>query len=107
VLVDENRRGGDHCSLISPRTGGAVASEYVELLTVGAVWDGVAERVDALTDRVLDELHHQDRLVREAGELVTDPNVERAVVVGRVDRALERIGGVFRAHGITRPHEPR
>jgi hypothetical protein len=98
--VDENRRGGDHRSLVSPATGGAVSSEYVEMLTVGAVWAGVKRDADVLADHVLGELRAQRRLVREAGELVEDEAVARGIICDRVIGALRRMDGVFAAHGI-------
>jgi SAM-dependent methyltransferase len=100
VLIDENRRGGDHHVLISPATGSALGSEYVEMLTVGAVWAGVERDVVRLADHVLGELRAQRRLVREAGELVADEATAREVVQRRVAAALVRIDGLFAAHGI-------
>lgn len=100
VLIEENRQGGDHRSLISPATGSAVASEYVEMLTVGAVWAGVERDADRLADHVLDELRRQRRLVREGGELVPDEAAARDVVRRRAAGALVRMDGLFAAHGI-------
>jgi SAM-dependent methyltransferase len=101
VLIHENRNGGDHQSLVSPRTGGAVTSEYVEMLTMGALWEGEAAEVGPLADRAVAELARQDRLVREAGELIRDPAAARTIIEGRVERALERADGLLRSHGIT------
>lgn len=100
VLIDENRRGGDHSALISPATGGAIGSEYVEMLAVGAIWAGVTPEVEPLADHVLDELRRQRRLVREDGALVTDEAIAAHVVRRRVARALGRVDGLFARHGI-------
>jgi hypothetical protein len=100
VLIDENRRGGDHHVLISPATGSALASEYVEMLTGGAIWAGVDRDVERLAEHVLGELRRQRRLVREDGQLVADEAAARPVVQRRVARALERTDGLFAAHGI-------
>ncbi len=100
ALIEENRNGGDHRSLVSPLTGGAIASEYVEMLTVGCLLRGEDRDADALTGQIVADLARQRRLVREKGELVNDPAQTHAVVQHRVDRALVRVEGVFRAHGI-------
>ncbi len=100
VLIDENRRGGDHGSLISPATGGALGSEYVEMLTVGAVWSGMERDPEQLTDHAVGELRRQRRLVREDGVLVDDEVASRDIVHRRVSRALDRIDGLFTAHGV-------
>lgn len=101
VLIEENRRGGDHRSLVSPATGSTIESEYVEMLTLGATWAGLPREPDAIADHVLAELAAQRRLVREAGELLDDPTAARAVVRRRAADALGRIDGLFAAHGIT------
>ncbi len=85
---------------MSPLTGGAIASEYVEMLTVGCLLRGEDRDADALTGQIVADLARQRRLVREKGELVNDPAQTHAVVQHRVDRALVRVEGVFRAHGI-------
>jgi predicted O-methyltransferase YrrM len=100
VLIEENRRGGDHRNLVSPATGGALASEYVEMLTLGAVWSGVGRDIDRLTRHVVEQLRLQRRQVREDGALVEDPALETAIVAKRVANALRRVDGLFRAHGI-------
>jgi SAM-dependent methyltransferase len=101
VLIEENRRGGDHRCLISPATGSALGSEYVEMLTVGALWSGLERDLDRLVEHALGELQLQRRLVREDGELVRDAAAAETVVRGRVTKALTRIDGLFAAHGIS------
>ena len=100
VLIDENRRGGDHRGLVSPATGGAIDSEHVEMLTLGALWSGHERDADGLTDHVLGELRRQRRLVRENGVLVDDEAAARPIVRARVSSALSRIDGLLTAHGI-------
>jgi predicted O-methyltransferase YrrM len=96
VLIDENRRGAAHEWLASPVTGGPVASEYTETLTVGALAEGKAPDPDELTSYVLAEIAFQGRLVREEnGEVVDDPDRAKGIVRDRVTRALERARGAL------------
>ena len=46
------------------------------------------------------ELRRQRRLVREDGVLVDDEVASRDIVHRRVSRALDRIDGLFTAHGV-------
>jgi SAM-dependent methyltransferase len=100
VLIEENSNGGDHRSLVSPLTGGALGSEYCEMLTIGHVWAGADRDADLLADLVIADLQRQGRLVREKGELVQEWDVARGVVHDRVERTFERMDGIFRRHGI-------
>jgi hypothetical protein len=100
VLIDENRRGADHGCLVAPATGGAIGSEYVEMLTLGALWDGMPSDAETIADYVLAELRHQDRLVREEGVLIDDQARAREIVLGRITNAFERGDGILEKLGI-------
>jgi SAM-dependent methyltransferase len=100
VLIDENRHGRNHRHLVAPATGGAVHSEYVEMLTLGAVWDGTDHHIEPLTARVIADLDRQGRAVQEAGETVTDPEERELVVEARVEAALRRLDGSLRQLGV-------
>jgi SAM-dependent methyltransferase len=100
VLVAENRRGADHHLLVAPAIGGAISSEFVEMLALGAVWDGVPADVVALSDHAMAELGRLEFLVREDGAFVEEPAAARAIVEGRVAGALERMTGVFAQLGV-------
>ena len=101
VLIDENRRGGDHGSLISPATGGALGSEYVEMLTVGAVWSGMERDPEQLTDHAArgaaPPAPPRPRGRRAGGRRGRLPVTS---CTGRVSTALDRIDGLFTAHGV-------
>jgi hypothetical protein len=100
VLIEENRRGADHGCLVAPGTGGAVGSEYVEMMTLGALWDGMPREPDVIADYVLAELQRQDRLVREEGVLIEDRDRARQIVLGRITNAFARADGVLAALGV-------
>ena len=80
VLIAENRRGRDHSGLVAPATGASIRSEYVEMLVVGARWDGHPADVPSLVGHVLEVLAGQRRVLREGDENIDDP--ARARVIG-------------------------
>jgi SAM-dependent methyltransferase len=100
LLIAENLRGGDHRALVAPATGAAIESEYVEMLTLGALWSGTPDDVGAITSHVLEQLTRQERLVRENGVLIENVEEARIVVERRVRRALDRAQGAFVQLGI-------
>lgn len=100
VLIAENRLSASHEYLVTPATGGAVQSEYVEMLCLGAMWDGAAANVHAISDEVEQLMAKSHRLIREDYRLVTDRSEARLIIEQRVERALSRARGVFEQLGI-------
>jgi SAM-dependent methyltransferase len=100
ALIEENRLGADHRVLIAPATGAAIESEWVEMVALGALWDGVAAEVTLLADHVTAVLSRLDWRVREDDALVDDTNRARQIVEQRVARMLRRVDGVFQRLGI-------
>lgn len=100
LLVHENAHGGDHRCLIAPAIGGAIVSEYVEMVTLGALWDGMPRDVGVLANHVLEVLARQRRLVREDGELVEEQAAARGIVERRVAGALAKAEGLLTRLGV-------
>ena len=100
VLIAENRAGADHRCLIAPATGAALASEYFEMLGIGALWNGVSVDVDLLTDHVLAELDAQQRFVLEQDAVVENRQEARDIVGRRIARTLQRTEGPLTLLGI-------
>jgi hypothetical protein len=92
--------GADHRVLIAPATGAAIESEWVEMVALGALWDGVAAEVTPLADQVTAALGRLDWRVREDNALVDDTNQARHIVEQRVARMLRRVDQVFQRLGI-------
>jgi SAM-dependent methyltransferase len=101
VLIAENRVAANHQCLVAPATGGAIASESFELLTLGALWEGSPADVGAISDEIERSLQRSDRLVRENYQSVTDPADARVVIERRVTSALTRSEGPLRHLGIS------
>jgi SAM-dependent methyltransferase len=95
VLIAENRRGGDHGALVAPRIGSAVRSEYVEMLTLGAIWRGEGSSTDSLADVVVADLEMQGRRVVRDGSPVEDAAEARSIIEQRVASTLEKRAGIF------------
>ena len=92
VLIDENRLGADHATVLSPVAGSAVEVDSVGVLALGELWDGAAPDPGELADRVLDGLGHQGRLIRHERELVADRDTARTVAAERTARLLGLLG---------------
>lgn len=90
VLIEENARGGDHRCLIAPVTGAALTSEYVEMLSLGLLWDGAPADPLALAPRVLEILATQGRQLREEGQIVEAADQARTIAEARIVGTLER-----------------
>ena len=99
VLIDENRLGADHATVLSPVAGSAVEVDSVGVLALGELWDGAAPDPGELADRVLDGLGHQGRLIRHERELVADRDTARTVAAERTARLL----GLLGPHQISHP----
>lgn len=100
ALADELLRGIDRGFVVAPAIGAAVAVEFVELLTLRALWDGAAHDVNALSDHAVATLASMDWQVSEDDEFVTDPVAARAIIEGRVRATLGRIDTRYRRLGI-------
>lgn len=103
VLIEENRHGGDHRSLVAPVTGSAVGSEYVEMLTLGARWNGAEADVASLVAHAGAELDRQRRWVQEDGVAVLEEPARSEVIEMRVRGAAARTAGLFARLGVTSP----
>lgn len=95
VLIDENRMGANHSTLVAPGIGAAVEADSVKMAAIGLLWAGADADVDVLAGLVFDELTGSGRMVREGGELVADPDAARAIVAKRVAAAVDKHHGVF------------
>jgi Predicted methyltransferase regulatory domain/Methyltransferase domain len=100
ALIAENRRGADHRCLVGRVTGAAIETEYVEMLAVGAIWDGEPAEAASLSTYVLAELERQGRAILENGVAVEESSEARAIVEHRVTDALARINGTLAHLGI-------
>ncbi|MEI7547052.1 MAG: class I SAM-dependent methyltransferase [Actinomycetota bacterium] len=100
MLIEENRNGAQHGCLVAPAIGSAVASEYVEMLTLGGMWDGVEPAMGALADHVEHVLFTLGWHVIELGELIEDEARARQIIEERVTRTLERSIGLYARLGI-------
>lgn len=101
VLIEENRLGANHSTLVAPAIGAAVEADSVEMAAIGLLWAGADADVDVLAGIAFDELTGSGRMVREGGELVADPNAARAIVAKRVAAAVDKHHGVFVRLGIS------
>jgi len=95
VIIAENRRGADHRCLVAPTLGSSIDSEYIETLTLGAMWEGFSPDAEDLTSRVLKDLDAIDFRVIQDGELIEDATEARMITRQRVERTLDRIAGPF------------
>ncbi|MEO6318241.1 MAG: class I SAM-dependent methyltransferase [Acidimicrobiales bacterium] len=95
AFIHENRDGADHRSLIAPATGSAIGSEYVEMLALGAFWDGMEPDPAALSQQVLQTLAAQRRQIMDDGLLVPEPVEALTIIERRVRGGLERLRGLF------------
>lgn len=100
TLLADLRRGIDRGFILAPAIGAAVAVEAVELLTLGALWDGVEQHVPHLADHVQQVLADLQWSVRENGEYVFDHVAARAIIEQRVQSTLARIDTRYTRLGI-------
>ena len=96
VLIEEDRHGGQHSFLVAAATGAAVASEYVEMLALGLLWEGHEPDEEDLATTVLAQVAAQGRHLREDWQAITDGAEAMRIARQRVRAALERAGGVLR-----------
>jgi hypothetical protein len=102
ALIHDDLEGADHFHLAAPATGGAVRSEFVEMLTLGARWKGSDPDPANLANEALAELERQGRAIqRDDGTPVIDAEESARIVRGRVENALLRSEGILRRLGIS------
>ena len=100
VLIDENRAGSSHRYLVAPATGSAVDSSIMELLVIGALWDGADADPAQLTESVMNEVARQRRRVLHASGHVVDQQEAWLITRRRVERALGRAEGLLARLGV-------
>ncbi len=100
VIVAENRTGADHACVIAPAVGAAVGSEFVEILTLGSIWNDLHQDASLLANHIMAELDRSNRLIVQEGVIVTDPIDAERIVQDRVAQTLKRANGLFANLGV-------